>query len=32
LRLFTVLLARWMLPLKAFHWLGIRWGQRLQRR
>ena len=32
LRLFTVLSARWMLPLKAFHWLGIRWGQRLQRR
>ena len=32
LRLFTVLSARWLLPFKVFHWLGIRWGQRLQRR
>ncbi len=31
-RLFTVLSARWVLPFKAFHWLGIRWGQRLQRK
>lgn len=32
LRLFTVLTARWMLPLKAFYWVGIHWGQRLHRR
>ena len=31
-RLFTVLLARWLLPFKVFHWLGILWGQRLQRK
>ena len=32
LRLFTVLSARWVLPFKAFHWVGIHWGRRLQRR
>lgn len=32
LRLFTVLFARWILPFNVFHWAGIRWGQRLQRR
>ncbi len=32
LRLSTVIAARWLLPFKAFHWLGIHWGQRLQRR
>ena len=32
LRLFTVVFARWILPFNAFHWAGIRWGQRLQRR
>lgn len=32
LRLFTVLVARWMLPFEAFHWVGIHWGRRLQRR
>ena len=32
LRLFTIIVTRWLLPVKAFHWLGIQWGQRLQRR
>ena len=32
LRLFTIIVTRWLLPFKAFHWLGIQWGQRLQRR
>ena len=32
LRLFTIVTVRWLLPFKAFHWLGIHWGQRLQRR
>jgi GT2 family glycosyltransferase len=32
LRLFTVIVARWLLPFKAFHRLGIHWGHRLQRR
>ena len=32
LRLLSVIVARWMLPFKAFHWLGLHWGQRLQRR
>jgi len=31
-RLFTILLARWVLPFKTFHSIGIKWGQRLQRR
>lgn len=31
-RLFTVLLARWLLPFNTFHWIGIKWGRRLQRR
>lgn len=31
-RLFTLLATRWILPFKAFHWIGIKWGQRLQRR
>src|SRR5262249_54219921 len=32
LRLLSVIATRWMLPVNAFHWLGLRWGQRLQRR
>jgi GT2 family glycosyltransferase len=32
LRLFTIIVTRWLLPFKAFHRLGIQWGQRLQRR
>jgi len=32
LRLFTVVSARWVLPHKAFHSVGIHWGQRLQRK
>ncbi|HUK42068.1 MAG TPA: hypothetical protein VLX11_13520, partial [Candidatus Acidoferrales bacterium] len=32
LRLTTVVVTRWLLPFRAFHWLGIQWGQRLQRR
>jgi len=32
LRLVTIVITRWLLPFKAFHWLGIQWGQRLQRR
>lgn len=32
LRLFTVLVARWMLPFEVFHGVGIYWGRRLQRR
>ena len=31
-RLFIVLTARWLLPLKAFYWVGIHWNQRLQRK
>jgi GT2 family glycosyltransferase len=31
-RLFTVLLTRWILPSKTCHWIGIKWGERLQRR
>jgi GT2 family glycosyltransferase len=31
-RLFTILLTRWVLPSKTFHWIGIKWGRRLQRR
>ena len=31
-RLSTILLTRWILPFKTFHWIGIKWGQRLQRR
>jgi GT2 family glycosyltransferase len=31
-RLTTILLARWVLPFKTFHSIGIKWGQRLQRR
>ena len=32
LRLFTLVVARWILPLETFHWIGIKWGRRLQRR
>ena len=32
LRLVTIIITRWLLPFKAFHWLGIQWGQRLLRR
>src|SRR5262249_542794 len=32
LRLITIVVTRWLLPFRAFHWLGIQWGQRLQRR
>jgi GT2 family glycosyltransferase len=32
LRLFALVSARWILPFSAFHWLGIQWGQRLQRK
>ena len=31
-RLFAVVSARWLLPLGTFHKIGVRWGQRLQRR
>jgi GT2 family glycosyltransferase len=31
-RLFTVLVSRWILPSKTFHWIGLKWGQQLQRR
>ena len=31
-RLLIVLAARWLLPLKAFHSVGIQWNQRLQRK
>ena len=32
LRLITIVVTRWLLPFRAFHWLGVQWGQRLQRR
>lgn len=32
LRLFTVVSARWVLPYRAFHSVGIYWGRRLRRR
>jgi GT2 family glycosyltransferase len=31
-RLFAVLIARWILPFKTFHWIGIRWGRQLHNR
>jgi GT2 family glycosyltransferase len=30
-RMFTLILARWILPTSAFHWLGKKWAQRLNR-
>lgn len=30
MRLFAVLSARWLLPFRAFHWIGHHWSQRLQ--
>lgn len=31
-RLFTVLVSRWIFPSRMFRWLGMKWGQQLQRR
>ena len=31
-RLFAVLVARWVLPFKTFHWIGIHWGRQLHNR
>lgn len=31
-RLLILLSARWLLPVKAFHWVGIHWNQRLHDR
>jgi hypothetical protein len=31
-RLLILLSARWLLPVKAFHWIGIHWNQRLHGR
>jgi GT2 family glycosyltransferase len=31
-RLLILLSARWLLPVKAFHWVGIHWNQRLHGR
>lgn len=30
-RMFTLILARWILPTSAFHWLGKKWAQRFHR-
>jgi GT2 family glycosyltransferase len=31
-RLLVVLAARWVLPFKTFHWIGIQWGRQLHNR